>query len=305
MSEQQADYVTEAQEAIEMPGAGYEPTLEIEAPRTVTERRGGKLVDSWRSAFVKIYTDFKSELKTIKGDDLKVWLYLALSVNRYSGTAHPGLRRIAEDTDLAVNTVRACLERLEETGLLDIEKADGKGNTYRPSDYVSVSKTTVSKFDTVPSTVSKSEPTVSKSEPTVSKNGGTVSNQYRKSAQLEELEELELTRKDILDGILEMQLKPKAIQDSIKDNFKLTPNWTMKTNRQFMEWAVSENILPEQIKLAARVWGSDKRFNWAQPNLKGIQEHWLQLLDIAAPAEDNFMDELAAKRARLEAQVQR
>lgn len=266
MTEQQADYTTEA---MDMLGKGYEPTIEIEAPRTVTERRGGKLVESARPAFVKIYTDFKQELKDIKGDDLKVWLYLALSVNRYTGDARPGLRKIHEDTGLAVNTVQACLERLEEKNLLDIEKADGKGNVYRPSDYVSANKSTVSNLDTVP-------PTVSNSALTVSKKGGTVSNQYRKTAQPENQRE-----PDILDGILHYQLTPKAIQDAIRDYFKLTPNWQMKFNREFLQWAVDEEVTPDQIKEAARLWGSDKRFNWSHPSLKGIQEHWLQLTQVA------------------------
>ena len=87
-----------------------------------------------------------------------------------------------------------------------------------------------------------------------------------------------IKKKDILDGILETQLKPKAIQDSIKENFKLTPNWETKFNRQFLQWAIQEQITCEQIKHAAQVWGSDKKFNWAHPNLKGIQEQWLQLI---------------------------
>lgn len=162
------------------------PALEIEAPRKVTTRRGGKLLEEDRPAFVKIYTDFKKELRDIQGIDLKVWLYLALSVNRFTGDARPGLRKLAEDLNLSVNTVQASLERLETKDLLDIEKEDGKRNVYRPSDYVSARKETVSGNDTVPQTVSNSEATVSK-------NDGTVSTQYRKTAQPEEPEEPELT----------------------------------------------------------------------------------------------------------------
>lgn len=287
MSEQQADYTTEA---MDMLGKGYEPTIEIEAPRTVTERRGGKLVESDRPAFVKIYTDFKRELKTIKGDDLKVWMYLALSVNRYSGDARPGLRKIAEDTDLSVNTLQKCLERLEEKGLLDIEKKDGKGNVYRPSDYVSASKVTVSNFDTVP-------PTVSNSASTVSKKGGTVSTQYRKTAQPENQ-----IKPDALDGILHYHLKPKAIQDSIRESFKLTPNWQAKYNRQFMEWAIQEEITAEQIQHAAKLWGSDKRFNWAHPTLKGIQEHWLELIDDLITKETSSRNPFASLEKYLQEQ---
>ncbi len=157
MSEPQADYITEAMELLNG------TTLEISSPEKVIERRDGKLVEVERSAFVKIFTSFKKELKTISGDELKVWLYLALSINRFSKTATPGLRKIAEDTGLAVNTVRGIIERLELSQLLDVEKADGKGNQYRPADYASVSK-----FDTVPQTVSNSDETVSILEPTVS-----------------------------------------------------------------------------------------------------------------------------------------
>lgn len=176
MTETQSDYVTEAMELLQ----GV--TLEISEPQKVVERRGGKLVESDRPAFVKIYTDFKDELKNIDGDALKVWLFLALSINRYTKDARPGLRKIAEKTGLAVNTVRGAIERLEtKYNLLDVEKEDGKGNQYHPSDYVSVSKDTVSNRDTVTQTVSKSSGTVSKT-------AVTVSGARKDSAQLEELE---------------------------------------------------------------------------------------------------------------------
>ena len=176
MSEEQTEYITEALELLQ----GV-TTLEISSPEKVIERRDGQLVEVERSAFVKIYTSFKRELKTLSGDELKVWLYLALSINRYSKAANPGLRKIAEDTGLAVNTVRGIVERLESSHLLDVERAEGRGNQYRPADYASVSK-----FDTVPQTVSNSEPTVSNS-------GGTVSTLRGETAQLEELD---ITRKD-------------------------------------------------------------------------------------------------------------
>ncbi len=178
MSEEKTEYITEALELLQ----GV-TTLEISSPEKVIERRDGQLIEVERSAFVKIYTSFKRELKTLSGDELKVWLYLALSINRFSKAANPGLRKIAEDTGLAVNTVRGIVERLESSHLLDVERAEGKGNQYRPADYASVSK-----FDTVPQTVSNFEQTVSNS-------GGTVSTLRGEIAQLDELE---LTRKDSL-----------------------------------------------------------------------------------------------------------
>jgi len=190
------------EDAVEMLGKGYEPSIEIEAPRQVTERHGNKLIEVERTAFVKLYTSFKAELKDMKGDDLKVWIYLALSINRYTKDARPGLRKIAEDTSISINTVRGIIDRLENSGLLDIEKADGRRNYYRPADYASVSKT-----DTVRETVlNESETVLNKDE--------TVLTVRKESAQLEELER---TRKDVsLLGIEASILQDrKTTQDDI------------------------------------------------------------------------------------------
>ena len=170
MTEQKPDYIVEAMELLH---GG--PSIEIEAPRLVTERHSNKLVEVERTAFVKLYTSFKAELKDMKGDDLKIWIYLALSINRYTKDARPGLRKIAEDTNISINTVRGIIDRLENSGLLDVEKADGRRNYYRPADYASVSKT-----DTVRETV------LNKDE--------TVLTVRKESAQLEELER---TRKNL------------------------------------------------------------------------------------------------------------
>jgi hypothetical protein len=83
---------------------------------------------------------------------------------------------------------------------------------------------------------------------------------------------------DPLDGIIKYQLKPKGIRDAFAKHFKLTPNWEAKYNRQFLEWSVSIDMTPEQIERAADLWRMDKRFNWSVPTLKGIQEHWMELI---------------------------
>lgn len=81
-----------------------------------------------------------------------------------------------------------------------------------------------------------------------------------------------------VDYILDSTLSPKAIQDAVRDNFRLTPRWEGKYERQWMQWAIDEaKVTPEQIKRAAEVWRTDRRFNWAVPTLKGIHEHWLEL----------------------------
>jgi hypothetical protein len=80
-----------------------------------------------------------------------------------------------------------------------------------------------------------------------------------------------------VDLFLDTQYHPAQLQQALADHFKLTPNWEAKYNRQFMEWAVDEKITPEQVRAAADLWRSDKRFNWQVPTLRGIQEHWLDL----------------------------
>lgn len=85
-------------------------------------------------------------------------------------------------------------------------------------------------------------------------------------------------RGDILDGIIDLTFKPKAIREAFAQHFKLTPNWEAKYNRQFLEWAVENQMTPEQVQLAADLWRKDRRFNWAAPTLKGVQEHWLELV---------------------------
>lgn len=204
-----------------------EPSVEIEAPRKVTERRDGKLIESERAAFVKVYTTFKKELKTLDGGDLKVWLYLALSINRHTKDARPGLRKIADDLGMGVNTVRAAIERLEGKNLLDVEQEAGKGNIYHPSDYVSVTKQTVSKTDTP-----------------VSENRGTVSEVKRKTAQLEELE---LTRKEM----------PLSIENAIAIGLPVTEEMAEKASIQNNAPRQFENALGFSKPLA---WWSNKQW---------------------------------------------
>lgn len=165
-SEQEDDI----KDAYAMMGWGEPPSLEIEQSRVVSERRGRKLVDAQRPAFVKIYTSFKQELREIDEVALKVWLYLALSVNRFTEEAHPGLRTIAKETNLAVNTVRDAVERLEtKYNLLTVQRGNRKYNRYFPVDYVSAHRDeTVSANDTDGKTVSDGPQTVSVEGKTVS-----------------------------------------------------------------------------------------------------------------------------------------
>jgi hypothetical protein len=171
MSEEQADYITEA---MEMAGKGYEhPAVEITPPHAVIERRGKEFQEVITPAFVKISTGFKEEMAGIDEIALKVWLYIALSVNRYSGKANPGLRTIAAGTGFAINTVQSALKRLEtDYNLLTVDRESRKYNIYEPLAFVSANKTTpisgVSPDDTVTETVSVEGESVSAKAPSVS-----------------------------------------------------------------------------------------------------------------------------------------
>lgn len=233
--EDRPEYLIEAMELLH-----GEPSAEIEAPRQVTERRGGKMVDVERTAFVKLYTSFKRELKNLDGDALKVWIYLALSVNRHTKEANPGLRRIADETGMAVNTVRAKVEILDEMGLLETEKGAGKSTSYKPADYVSVSK-----FDTVG---------VSKNTGTVSKNEPTVSTPRRDFAQLEELE---LT-KDTANAV--------PLESESWYQFEQAA----KTGES---WEGRENLLPQHLPLADWYHGAT-----GQTCQKRVQKAWMRAL---------------------------
>src|SRR5690606_8864927 len=93
---------------------------------------------------------------------------------------------------------------------------------------------------------------------------------------------------NIVDGIIHFEQKPQSIRFAIKEYFKLNINWDAKYNRQWMEWAVGENITPEQVAQAAETWRSDRRFNWQVPTLKLIFEKWQMLMD----AEDSNNEEM-------------
>lgn len=99
---------------------------------------------------------------------------------------------------------------------------------------------------------------------------------------------------DLVDGLIAYVLHPKAIRDAMATHFWLTPNWETKESRQFMEWANDEQITPEQIKKAAELWKSDKKFNWQHPSLKLVREHWLALTEVSTSPDTPYEYSLPA-----------
>ena len=52
-----------------------------------------------------------------------------------------------------------------------------------------------------------------------------------------------------------------------------------------MQWAIENEVTEAQIETAANLYRRDKRFNWRQPELKNIQEHWLALTEETSSPE--------------------
>jgi hypothetical protein len=178
MSEEQAEYLADVLEMI-----NTHPTVEIEPPRSVVARRGRENIEEDRPACIKFSTGFKKELSSIDAVSLKVWIFIALSINRNTGKANPGLRTIAAGVGMGVNTVQAALIRLDKKyNLLSIDRESRKYNIYEPLAFVSANKSdpSVSATDT---TVSEKEQTVSEKQESVSHT--RILNQSNQSNQIE------------------------------------------------------------------------------------------------------------------------
>jgi hypothetical protein len=283
MSEQQADHEVEQGElsdAVEMLGKGYErAAVEIHPPSTVMERRGREFREVEHPAFVKISTAFKAEMKDVDEISLKVWLYISLCVNRYSGRANPGLRTIARDTSFAVNTVRAAIERLEnEYNLLTVDREKQKYNIYEPLAFVSANRLDpVSPDDTPAETVSVGAQTVSAKAETVSPR--MILNQRNQKNQTSaQFQKITKAANKTVDAILDNERKTtgkqwtnlpeiyhpfaKAFQDAtgIIYTKKQSFDW-MDT---FDEWLKSD-FQPSDVDTAIRSIQADGRVSISRP----------------------------------------
>lgn len=129
--EEKGDYKIEAEEALEMLGAGYEqPAAIIDPSRTVRALHGGGLVEYRVWGWVKTSARFRAHIKILRGAKHDIWHYLALGVNE-NGECRETIKQICEGTGYSHTEVINTLRELDEMGYLSVQK-NSKGNIYTP-----------------------------------------------------------------------------------------------------------------------------------------------------------------------------
>lgn len=227
MTKQKPLYEVEdsTENALEMMGKGYDhPSLEIIPQQTVIRRRGWGMQEEVIPAFVKISTAFKKELELINGDALKVWLFIALSINRNTEAAHPGVRTIAKACKVGINQVTAHVKHLEELGLLTVNREDRKYNIYQIPDYVSANSVTPQVTDM--KTVTSKPETVTLKHESVT----PVSDLTR------EPELINHKRGDLIDGLQDLYNMPGAKKSIRLDGIKSMIGERLRINPTGRKW---------------------------------------------------------------------
>jgi hypothetical protein len=266
--EDQANYVTETEEALTMLGVGYDKAQ----PSVILQpkRKGIALMDSGLEEYdvwgwVKVSANFINHIGLFSGANLKCWLVIALAIDE-SGKCKLTIKQLQLLTKLSHTEVINSTKELEAAGYLQVKRG-ARGNEYTPifaaRGIGNDPETVVKKVESTLVDSVESTPSLEELHPSINR--------------VKRVNTPQPIKKDAVDWAIDFERKPAGIRKAFADYFKLTPNWEAKYNRQFLEWSVEQNITPEQIKAAAELWRVDKRFNWSVPTLKGIQEHWLEL----------------------------
>jgi hypothetical protein len=228
--EQQGDYITkeEIEEGLAMIGKGYEdqPSVVVEPPRRRIERRGKEMLEVEEAAYVKFSTEFKAELADLDVYALKVFIYIGLSINFESGTAYPGVRKIAKETGMNKDTVGKAIEELESKGFLQVRRKDGSSNIYKPECYFAIG-------ETVPS--GRTVPELSGAGVKLSDENGQLSGASRvKDAQLDKQESTR--RGDLVDGYLDLAQSPGIKRMVRIDSILSYLGGKLKVNTETKRW---------------------------------------------------------------------
>lgn len=137
MSEQQAEYLTDA---MEMMGQGYAPAVTITPPTTefaMGDEPG--FCQTKTPAFIKLSTAFKKHMINLKGARLGIWLYIALSIND-GGKAYPSIETIERDTGYSNRAIIDVIRELESLGYLSLKHRGGTSNLYTINGFAAIGK---------------------------------------------------------------------------------------------------------------------------------------------------------------------
>lgn len=275
MTNKMEDSISNAEAMI---GWGEAPAVTIEPPKRTIQRRGKKMVEVEEPAYVKFSTNFKNEIADLDVYALKVFLYIGLSISFETGTAWPGVRKIAAETGMNKSTVIKAIEELETKLFLKVWRRDGESNIYKPDCYFAIGES-VPRNRTVDEGLS-GENTELSGENVKLSGGGRVNHAQQDNKTQPEID-LSIENQIFLGKIKVQHSKADQIKNALREYFKLTPRWTSRFDKDWLEWALSENMTPEQVKAASERWGKDRRFNWTHPNLKLIADYWLMLIEDA------------------------
>lgn len=244
--EDQGDYITEA---LEMIG------IDLDKPKKIVQEISG-----FTPLFDAVVTMYKDETRAaVHG---AMWRFCQME----DGVCKASLETIAKMIGVSPATVMRHAEALVSDGFF-VDLTPDLRNA--PHIYADTGK--VAMKSSVTAGISQRKATVSESQ--------LIKDSNKDIEESPAIAEPHQKKGDILDGILDLTFKPKAVREAFAKFFRLTPNWEAKYNRQFLEWAVEIGMTPEQVQRAADVWRSDKRFNWSVPTLKGVQEHWFELIE--------------------------
>lgn len=133
MSEQEAVYKTETQEALEMLGVGYDkkqPSVIIQPKRKATALMEGGLAEYDVWGWVKVSANFINHIQKLSGANLKCWLVISLAIDEF-GKCKLTIKQLQLLTKLSHTEVINSTKELEEMGYLNI-KRNARGNEYEP-----------------------------------------------------------------------------------------------------------------------------------------------------------------------------
>jgi len=201
-----------------------------------------------------------------------VLLSMADHANDEGEGAYPSIERLCRKTALSEQTIRNTFDALRHNGIIELAGRSKYGtnnhtintNSFPRAKGKEVTYLTLYPLGGLTGEVTPPNESPSTMLPVIPESSITI-------------KETSTPKGDLVDAVLQYEQKPTSIRSAIKEYFRLNVNWETKTARQWMEWAVSEEITPNQIACAADLWRTDKRFNWAPPTLKGIFEKWQML----------------------------